>query len=129
VSNPLRILKCLDQRLAQPTELTLFGRSAIALGFSAAPPNFHTTLDVDGILPLSWLEQEDPHEDFWRAVQEANAELDSEGLYVTHLFREVDVILQPDWIERRVAIKLDFETSGIPSCHRRSNSYKNGSRG
>ena len=40
----------------------------------------------------------DEHKDFWQAVERTNAELESDGLYLTHLFREVDVILQPDWI-------------------------------
>ena len=28
------------------------------------------------------------------------------GLYITHLFSELDVILQPDWIQRRVRLHL-----------------------
>lgn len=31
MSNPLRILKALDQHLTLPTEITLFGRAALAL--------------------------------------------------------------------------------------------------
>lgn len=55
----------------------------------------------------------DDHEDFWRAVQLANAELESDGLYLTHLFREVDVILQPDWFNRRVHIELELEKLAV----------------
>jgi hypothetical protein len=32
MSNPLRILRTLDQKLTLPVELTLFGRAALALG-------------------------------------------------------------------------------------------------
>ena len=108
MSNPLRILKTLDKRLAVPAELTLFGRAALALGYSHAPAHFHNTQDVDGILPLAWLRLESAHDDFWNAVQQTNAELEADGLYLTHLFREVDVILQPDWMVRRVQLHLDL---------------------
>jgi hypothetical protein len=84
MSNPLRILRTLDRHLASPAEMTLFGRSALALGYSQAPDHFHSTQDVDGILPLAWLEPPDMHEDFWRAVQLTNAELEPDGLYLTH---------------------------------------------
>ena len=106
MSNPLRILKLLDQNLGEPTEITLFGRSALALGYPQAPEHFHNTRDVDGILPLAWLEPPEGHQDFWQAVQQTYAVLEPEGLYLTHLFRETDVILQPDWIERRVRLEL-----------------------
>ena len=46
------------------------------------------------------------HQDFWQAVQRTNVALESEDLYLTHLFREVDVILQPDWINRRMRLEL-----------------------
>jgi hypothetical protein len=109
MSNPLRILRTVDQHLTLPAEITLFGRSALALGYSPAPAHFHNTRDVDGILPLSWLQPPDRHEDFWRAIQLANADLEPDGLYLTHLFREVDVILQPDWFTRRVRVNLDLK--------------------
>ena len=106
MSNPLRILKTLDQHLALPAELTLFGRAALALGYSKAPNHFHNTQDVDAILPLAWLQPPDEHEDFWQAVQRTNTELESDGLYLTHLFRELEVILQPDWINRRLRLSV-----------------------
>lgn len=113
MSNPLRILKTVDRYLTLPAEITLFGRSALALGYSPAAAHFHNTKDVDGILPLSWLQPPDGHEDFWRAVQLANAELEPDGLYLTHLFREVDVILQPDWFTRRVQIDVDLKKLAV----------------
>jgi len=106
MSNPLRILRTLDQQLTLPAEITLFGRSALALGYPQAPTHFHNTQDVDGILPLAWLQPPDEHQDFWQAVQRTNIELESDGLYLTHLFREVDVILQPDWIDRRLRLDV-----------------------
>ncbi len=67
---------------------------------------FATTRDVDAILPLSWLEAADENRDFWQAQQRTNEELEPEGLYLTHLFREVEVILTPDWQARRVPLPL-----------------------
>jgi hypothetical protein len=104
MSNPRRILAALDRHLATPAEITLFGRSALALGYRQAPVHFHNTQDVDAILPLAWLEAPGRQEDFWQAVQLTNAELEPDGLYLTHLFREVDVILQPDWFNRRLRL-------------------------
>jgi hypothetical protein len=106
MSNPLRILRTLDKNLALSAEITLFGRSALALGYNRAPELFHNTQDVDGILPLAWFQPPDEHEDFWQAVQRTNIELESTGLYLTHLFREIDVILQPDWLNGRVQLDL-----------------------
>jgi len=99
----------LDRHLKSPAEITLFGRSALALGYRQAPAHLHNTQDVDAILPMAWLEPPDRQEDFWQAVQLTNAELEPDGLYLTHLFREVDVILQPDWFNRR--LRLD---AGLP---------------
>ncbi len=109
MSNPIRILKTLDKHLTSPAEITLFGRAALALGYVQAPAHFHNTQDVDGILPMAWLQPSDAHEDFWQAVQQTNAELEPAGLYLTHLFREVDVILRPDWIEHRAPIDLHLQ--------------------
>lgn len=105
MNNPLEILRTLDEHLTKPVELTLFGRSALALGYSDPPPEYGATLDVDGIIPETSTE---PDEDFWLAQQATNAELKKRGLYITHLFSELDVILQPDWIQRRVRLDLPF---------------------
>jgi hypothetical protein len=113
MSNPLRILTTLDQHLTLPAEITLFGRSALALGYAQAPDHFHNTQDVDGILPLAWLQPPDEHQDFWQAVQGTNAELELDGLYVTHLFRETDVILQPDWVNHRLRLEVGLSKLAV----------------
>ena len=106
MSNPLRILQTFDRHLAGPAEMTLFGRAALALGFPEAPPGSHTTRDVDVILSFEWLLREDKNIDFWLAQQSTNAELSADGLYLTHLFRESEVIVQPDWLARRAKLSL-----------------------
>src|SRR5438445_8649282 len=92
MNNPLHILQTLDRHLTKPAEITIFGRAALALGFPNSPAVFATTYDVDAILPLSWLAAEDENMDFWQAQQKTNAELETSGLYITHLFREQEII-------------------------------------
>jgi hypothetical protein len=69
---------------------------------------FATTEDVDAILPLVWLAAEDENLDFWEAQQKTNAELEPSGLYITHLFRELEVILTPDWLGHRVRVPVEL---------------------
>ena len=108
MDNPLHILQTLDRNLTAPAEMTLFGRAALALGYPDSPAEFAATRDVDAILPLAWLAAEDQNLDFWQAQQRTNAELEPEGLYLTHLFRELEVILTPDWFMRRVRLPQNF---------------------
>jgi hypothetical protein len=106
MSNPLRILQTLDRHLTGPTDMTIFGRAALALGFPSGMAEFHSTRDVDAILSLEWLSSPDENADFWLGQQSANAELSKDGLYLTHLFRETEVIIEPDWQLRRRRISL-----------------------
>src|SRR6185369_4250915 len=69
MNNPLRILETLDRHLTTPAEMTLFGRAALALGYSGSPAGFAATHDVDAILSLSWLAAEHDNLDFWQAQQ------------------------------------------------------------
>jgi hypothetical protein len=91
VNNPLFILQTLDRHLDHTVELTLYGRAAIALGYPAHESRHETTQDADAIIPLGQLD-----------------ELAKSNLYITHLFTETDVFLQPDWMNRRVPIQRGF---------------------
>jgi len=106
MNNPLHILQTLDRHLTAAAELCLFGRAALCLGYPGSPEIFQRTRDVDGILSLEWLAAPDENVDFWLAQQATNLELHATGLYLTHLFREMEVIVQPDWITRRVRLNL-----------------------
>ena len=108
MNNPLHILQTLDSHLTAAAEITIFGRAALALGYPDCPATFATTNDVDAILPLKWLEAPDENLDFWQAQQKTNAELEPTGLYLTHLFREQEIILSPDWISKRILIRLEL---------------------
>lgn len=113
MNNPLHILQTLDRHLTQPAEITIFGRAALALGFPNSPALFATTHDVDAILPLAWFAAGDQNLDFWEAQQKTNAELEPEGLYITHLFRESEVILTPDWLAHRVRVAVELPKLSI----------------
>lgn len=47
--------------------------------------------------------------DFWLAQQQTNTELEADCLYLTHLFRELEVILTPDWIKAQVRLAIPFQ--------------------
>lgn len=113
MNNPQHILQTLDRHLTKPAELTIFGRAALVLGFQNSPATFATTHDVDAILPLSWLAAGDQNLDFWEAQQKTNAELESSGLYITHLFRELEIILTPDWLGRRVQVPVELRKLAV----------------
>ena len=108
VNNPLHILQTLDRHLDHPVELTLYGRAAMALGFPSHESRHETTQDVDAIIPLGQLDDLRADEQFWAARDATNAELAKQGLYLTHLFTEMDVFLLPDWLNRRVSIPQTF---------------------
>jgi hypothetical protein len=113
MNNPQHILQTLDRHLTKPAEVTIFGRAALALGFQNSPAAFATTHDVDAILPLSWLAAKDQNLDFWEAQQKTNTELEPSGLYITHLFRELEIILTPDWLNRRVHVPLELQKLAV----------------
>jgi len=107
MNHPEHILRTLDSHLLKPTRLILYGRAALALGFSNAHPQFHATMDVDAILPeveMSFIEAD---ESFWNAIEKTNDQLQLSGLYLTHLFTDFQVILRADWLEHIVSIHLD----------------------
>ena len=108
MNNPLFILQTLDRHLDHPVELTLYGRAALALGFPSHEPRHETTQDVDAIIPLIQLDELRADENFWAARDATNAELREKGLYMTHLFTEMDVFLQPDWMSRRVRFPVSL---------------------
>jgi len=98
------ILATLDRHLQSRVELTLFGRAAMALGFSDPPPEFGLSLDVDGVLWNGQAEELLERTNFWSAVELANAELADAKLYISHFFQEDQVVLSPAWRTRRAAL-------------------------
>ncbi|MBE7157837.1 MAG: hypothetical protein INR62_05295 [Rhodospirillales bacterium] len=104
VNNPLRILRAVDARLTEPFEFFLFGRAALVLGFADPPAEAAATQDVDGIIPRELLAGLQANDRWWTALEAANEELATEGLYLTHLFDEEQIILRANWHAEAVAV-------------------------
>ncbi|MBC8003383.1 MAG: hypothetical protein H7X97_12420 [Opitutaceae bacterium] len=104
MDNPTLILQTVDRNLDHPVRLVLYGRAALWLGFDTAPPEAAKTQDVDAIISLTQSEELARDPQFWDAVDAANADLASRGLYMTHLFGEQDVFLRTGWQESIVAV-------------------------
>jgi hypothetical protein len=99
-----RILEALDQRLSGRVDLTLYGRAALALGFSNAPAEAGLSRDVDAVLVIGQAEELLCRTNFWEALEEVNGLFAAEGLFMSHLFEETQVVLTPEWRCRRVPI-------------------------
>jgi hypothetical protein len=105
INNPGRILQTLDSYLQKETRVVLFGRAALALGFSTPDQAFGTTHDVDAILPSVEMARIEADGQFWDAIEKTNKDLESRGLYLSHLFTDRQVVLTPDWLEKIVGIQ------------------------
>ena len=109
MTNAERILRVLDAQLDHEVELTLFGRAALVLGYPHPPQGIENTRDVDAIIPASQSAEIESDHQFWTALEHTNREIEGEGLYLTHLFDENQIIHAPGWLGRRVRITLpDF---------------------
>ena len=98
------ILGALDAALHANVELTLYGRAALQLGFEQPLEEFAMTRDVDAVLWKGQPEELLAETDFWEAVEKTNAALSDQELFISHFFTEDQVILHPDWRDRRVFI-------------------------
>jgi hypothetical protein len=78
----------------------------LALGFDNSPLSFQATLDVDAILPEVELSIIDEDDQFWEAIEKTNDELQSAGLYITHLFVDSQIILSSNWLAYIISIDL-----------------------
>lgn len=96
MTNPEKILRELDRNLHQSVSLILYGRGALALAFPGLEA-WESTMDVDVIIPSIEVDAFDQNFDFWDAVTRTNETLAAEGLYLTHVFLEEQVILSKDW--------------------------------
>ncbi len=104
MDNPTQVLTTLDRRLDHPVPLVLYGRAALCLGFDSTRSEFATTQDVDGIIPLDQADQLTDDPQFWEAIELTNKDLESKELYLTHLFREDQVILREKWKQNIVPL-------------------------
>lgn len=97
MTNAERIVNALDSLLDHEVSLVIYGRAAVALGFANPPGDVANSLDVDVILRDSHTASLDADDQFWDSQAAVNAQLDREGLYMTHLFGERQVFLRRQW--------------------------------
>ena len=50
MTNAIKLLAALDERLTCQVELTLYGRAALQLGFPNPPPEYALSRDVDAVM-------------------------------------------------------------------------------
>lgn len=102
------IAETLDRHLTQPTEVVVFGAGALLLDRKfAGRLAGRSTNDVDIIIPKERELRIDADRTFWRAVEKTNQELESKGLYITHIFPEREVALTPEWKQHIVPLHHD----------------------
>ncbi|MES2705414.1 MAG: hypothetical protein V4726_02315 [Verrucomicrobiota bacterium] len=104
VTNAHRILSTLDALLDSSVDLTLYGRAALHLGLPNAPAEVAYSRDVDAVLWLGQAETLAETTNFWEALEKTNEALASDGLYISHLFEESQVILRPEWRRERARV-------------------------
>ncbi|MCC5848361.1 MAG: hypothetical protein JJU29_09720 [Verrucomicrobia bacterium] len=105
MSNPEKILRELDRHLHGVVDLILYGRGALSLAFPDYE-DWSSTMDIDVIIPTLMVETFDMNSDFWNGLEKTNSTLCDEGLYLTHLFLEEQVILSKDWRNHCKPIRL-----------------------
>lgn len=108
MSNAERLLRRLDELLDVNVDLTLYGRAALLLGYPDPKREYALSLDVDAVLWIGQAEELERSGNFWEALEQINEEFEDDGLYMTHLFDEDQVVLRPTWRDERVAIPGDF---------------------
>ena len=101
-----RIVAVMDRHLADNTEVIVFGSAALLLDVRYAPHLIaRATNDVDIIIPADREVKMDADRGFWHAIESANKELEPEGLYITHIFPEREVVLTPEWKQHVVTLE------------------------
>lgn len=64
------------------------------------------TDDIDIIVPETHEMKVEADHGFWRGVQKTNDELESEGLYISHIFGENQIPLTPEWQDHLVRLEI-----------------------
>jgi hypothetical protein len=104
------IAAALDRHLAAPTKIVVFGSAALLLDRRFAERlQGRVTNDIDIIIPASREMSVDADANFWGAIDAVNKELAPDGLYISHIFPERDVVLSANWHEYLQAVDAPFE--------------------
>jgi hypothetical protein len=108
------IAAALDRHLSAKTEIVVFGSAALLLDHRFAERlQGRLTNDIDIIIPASRELAFDTDMEFWQAVEATNKELEREGLYVSHIFPEREVVLSSDWIQHLQVVATPFKNLTI----------------
>lgn len=113
MSNAERLLNRLDVLLDTTVDLTLYGRAALLLGYPDPKREYALSLDVDAVLWIGQAEALERNGNFWEALEQINDEFEEDGLYMTHLFDEDQVILRPNWRDERVVLPGNYRHLAI----------------
>jgi len=98
INNANRIVSVLDRHLTTETEIIVFGSSAILLDpMFSIHLRARQTNDVDIIIPAQLELAIETNEEFWNAIEATNNEMEPDGLYISHIFPEQEIILTPEW--------------------------------
>jgi hypothetical protein len=108
------IAAALDRHLTAPTKIIVFGSAALLLDRRFAERlQGRVTNDIDIIIPASSEMSVDADASFWGAIDAVNKELARDGLYISHIFPERDVVLSANWHEYLQAVDAPFERLAI----------------
>jgi hypothetical protein len=104
------IAAALDRHLTAPTKVIVFGSAALLLDRRCAERlQGRVTNDIDIIIPAGREMSIDADANFWGAIDAVNKELAPEGLYISHIFPERDVVLSANWHEYLQLVDAPFE--------------------
>jgi hypothetical protein len=101
-SGPETILRTLDRHLTGPGEIRLFGGAALVLGYGRN----RTTEDADLLMDDRECHALIEDAGFGEAIEAVNAELEPQGLYLSHIFGPEQQVLSPSWRASCRAIAL-----------------------
>lgn len=104
-TNAEQLLGAVDDRLDRSTELTIYGRAALQLGFPNPPREYALSRDVDAVLWVGQAESLLADGNFWTVIEDVNRLFADQELYISHFFEEDQVILTPDWRAKRRRIE------------------------
>lgn len=99
----IRILTTFDRHLSGPSAVRLMGGAAMILAYGRR----RMTEDVDLLLRQEEAEYLAENCDLGPALEATNAELEPEGLYLTHIWGPEQQILTPRWAEDCRAVTVD----------------------
>jgi hypothetical protein len=105
MNNAMAIALALNRHLYTSTEIVVYGAAALLLETRFAERlSGRRTNDVDIIIPARLELQINADRQFWTAIEATNHELEPQGLFISHIFPEAEVVLTPEWERHLLAV-------------------------